>query len=720
MTVASRFTPVSLQKCALRLTPRNVTASLLALMPTLICVQNASADAGTTTANTMVVVSDRLSTVAPHSYRAKQSTVASKRPVNFLDEAHTVDTVASQVMADNDADSLTEAMIFATGVTQGNTMGGTEDGFIKRGFGSNTDGSILIDGIRQSRGTYSMATIERVEVLKGPASLFHGQQEPGGVINLVTKRPQYQWQRSIEGEVSSFGGGNANLDITGPIADSDFAFRFILHHEDKDYWRNFGSQRRTIVAPSLRWEGKNSRAQLSYEYRDYDLPLDRGTVIVNGKPADIPRTRRLDESWSHIWGHDQAVTAWWEQDLSPDWSVKLTYGWNRRQYSDGQPRVMSVDESTGALTRRADANLGYDRRVQYTSLDTIGAVTLGGMRHDLVIGLDHERRHDYLADVYRSSTVSDANIYDMNYGDLTLDSDSLDNTRSNRLDEINTTGLYANDRWHVGENWIVGVGGRYTHFEQSSGQGRPYVADPDSEESIFLPSLSLLYRLTAATSLYANYSESFVPNGVDSDSGQSLDPEHGKGSEIGLKHLWNDQFALSMALFRIRKDNVAISDNGVTRTVGKAGSQGLELNLSGQLSDQLTMLASYAYTDTEVLKDTADTEGNRLPNAARHTASLYLARDLAITPSFGTWRLGGGVRYVGEREGDSSNSFSLDAYTVADAFIGLDTHWIGKTTHLQLNVKNLFDTTYYPSSGGSTRVVVGDPLEVTMTAKVAF
>ncbi|MCX2522973.1 TonB-dependent siderophore receptor [Larsenimonas rhizosphaerae] len=670
--------------------------------------------------HTVVVESHRLSSIAPESYRARTSTIASKRPMSFLDEARTVETITPQLLQDSNATTLTDAMTFSAGVTQGNTMGGTEDGFIKRGFGSNSDGSILIDGIRQPRGTFSMATVDHVEVLKGPGALFHGQQDPGGVINLVTKRPEYTWQRSISGDLSSFGGGNASIDVTGPIQDTGLAFRFIVDHRDENDWRSFGTRRRTTVAPSLRWEGEHNRAQLSYEYRDYDLTLDRGTVITKGTPAGVPRKRRFDESWSRVYGHDQAITGWWEQDLVDDWKMRLTYGWNRRQYSDGQPRVLGVDDTTGALTRRADANKGFDRRVIYTSLDVTGDLWLANQRHEIVLGADHERQRDYLADVYRGSAVTDSTVYNAGNRTLTLDTDDYNAGRSHRLDEINTTGVYVNDRWHLDDQWILALGGRFSHYEQYGGRGRPFVVSTDTQDDIFLPSASLLYRLSDRTSAYASYSEAFVPNGADSDTGQLLEPEHSRGYEIGLKHLWTDQLAGTVAVYRIRKDNVAVSDNGVTRTVGQASAQGIELGLNGEFLPRWSVLANYAYTDTEVIRDTEGNKGNRLPNAARHTATVYMAHDLALAPHLGQWRVGGGVRYVGAREGDSDNSFSLDDYTVADAFIGWDSRLWGQSTHLQLNVKNLFDSTYYPSSGGSTRVVVGDPLEITLTGRVSL
>lgn len=699
--------------------PGRLSLLLMGLLPGLVTLPASAVD-NVASAPTIVVTAERPDEDTEDSYHEKSSSLASKRPVVFLEEARTIDVVTARVMEDQTLDNLTESLALVAGVTQGNDMGGTEDGFVKRGFGSNSDGSILIDGIRQPRGTFSMATVDHVEVLKGPASLFHGQQEPGGVVNMVSRYPQYEWRSEVGAESTSFGGGNTNMDVTGPLGDSGLAFRFILDHQDEDSWRTFGNDRRTIVAPTLRWEGEQSRAMISYQYRDYQLDLDRGTVIIDGEPANVPRKRRFDEPWSEVSGQDDAVTAWWEQDLNDAWSVKLTYGWNRRRYDDGQPRVLSVDEQSGDITRRADANHGFDRRVQYGSIDAIGNLSLAGMRHDIVLGIDNERRRDYLRDSFRGQAVTDANIDDISYGSLVFDPSSLQEARSNRLDESESTGVYINDRWHLGEQWILGLGGRYTWFEQYSGRGRPFVTETDTEDELFLPALSLLYRLDDNTSAYFSYSESFVPNGADSDKGQGLDPEYGKGYEVGLKHLWNSDLSTSLAVYRIRKENVAVSDNGTTRTVGEAGSQGVELSLAGALSEGLSLLASYAYTDTEVISDTEGTEGNRLPNAPRHAASLYLAQELDLTPDLGGWRIGGGVRYVGEREGDADNSFSLDDYTVADAFVAWEPQWLGERTSLQLNIKNLFDTDYYPASGGSTRVVVGDPREVNLQASVRW
>ncbi|WP_110673874.1 TonB-dependent siderophore receptor [Salinicola sp. RZ23] len=692
----------------------------LAALLTLLPLTPAHAEDTGEVALDPVVVSARAPVDSVEGYRPGASNLVTGRRTDFLAQARTVDALTPQLLTDIGADSLTDAMAFVAGVTQGNTMGGTEAGFIKRGFGSNGDGSILRDGIRQPRNTFPLFTTERIEVLKGPSSFRYGIQEPGGVINVISKKPQYAWARTISGKGTSFGGGNASVDVTGPLGDSGAAFRFIVGQQDEDYWRDFGSNRQTVVAPSLSWEDDNTRLWFAYEYRDYDLTLDRGTAFVDGDPVDVPRKRRFDEEWSRVTGHDQSFTARWEQDLNSAWTSRLTYGWTRRQYDDGQLRVLSVDED-GTARRRADANHGFDRRVIYTAAELLGDAELAGIRHEMTVGIDHERRRDYLADRYRgvNDTIS---IYHPHHGDLTLDGATYLDGRSHRLHEINTTGAYADDNLHLGKRWILGLGGRFQHTEQYGGQGRPFVVDTDTQDDIFLPHASLLYQVDPLTSVYVSYSESFVPNAPDSDTGQRFDPERGRGWEAGLKRrLFDEHVDAALAYFEITKENVVVSDNDVSRAVGKSRARGVEMSLQGQLTDRLSLLANYAYTDAEVVEDAdGGTAGNALPNVARHTASLLLAQTLALNPDLGRWRVGGGLRYVGSREGDSDNSFTLDAYTVADAFVAWDTRWLGDATHLQLNVHNLFDTTYYPSGLGDTRVVVGEPLEVTLQASVTF
>ncbi|WFS17548.1 TonB-dependent siderophore receptor [Pseudomonas sp. 905_Psudmo1] len=658
-------------------------------------------------------------TVEENGYQAKRASTASKSSVALKDEAQSVQVVTPQTIEDFQVRSLDDAMKFVSGMTQSNTLAGTQDGFVKRGFGANADGSILRDGIRSSLSRNFSATTERVEVLKGPASLLYGALEPGGLINVISKKPQYQWGTQLSADSSSFGGGSLAVDVTGPIADSGLAFRLVAERQHEDYWRNFGEEEHSLIAPSLSWEGERLRLNIAYEYKEYSSPVDRGTVIINGKPAKVSYNDSFSERWSKAEGIDELLTATAEYQLSDNWSSRLTYGWNNERYDYAEARPNALNVTTGALSRRSDGS-EHDNQTQYLAWDWIGNATLFGQRHDLLIGADTERVDNFRGDTWRGPAVGGFNIYNPVYGNLAAPS-LLNLSQSDRRDELHSRSLYVKDNWHLNEQWILVLGGRYQRFEQLVGQGRGSLYKPttDRQDTTFLPFGGLVFQLNDQVAFYGNYSRSFVPNASDTNTGQAFDPEEGRSYELGVKLDLPQGIGASLALFDIEKENVVVTNNSVSEAAGKVGSRGVELDITGRLSERWELLGSYAYTDTEILDDPAN-EGNELVNAARNVGSLYLVHHLHLPQELGQWRLGGGARYVGERAGDNANTFWLDSYTVADAFVSWDSQLLGEKTRLQLNVRNLFDERYYSSSGGNLRVAVGEPREVRLSASVEF
>lgn len=658
-------------------------------------------------------------TIEDDGYQAKRASTASKSSVALRDEAQSVQVVTPKTIEDFQVRSLDDAMKFVSGITQSNTLAGTQDGFVKRGFGANADGSILRDGIRSSLSRNFSATTERVEVLKGPASLLYGALEPGGLINAISKKPQYQWGTRLSADSSSFGGGSLAVDVTGPIADSGLAFRLIAERQNEDYWRNFGTKENSLIAPSLSWEGERLRLNIAYQYKEYSTPVDRGTVIVNGKPANVSYNDRFGESWSKAEGIDELLTATAEYQLSDDWSTRLTYGWNNERYDYAEARPNTLNASTGAMSRRSDGST-HDNQTQYLAWDWIGNSNLFGQRHDLLIGTDTERVDNFRGDTWRGPAVGGFNIYNPVYGNLDAPS-TLSLKDSDRSDELHSRSIYAKDNWHLNDQWIVVLGGRYQRFEQlvEQGHGATYTRTTDRSDTTFLPFGGLVFQLNEQMAFYGNYSRSFVPNASDANTGQAFDPEEGRSYELGVKLDLPQGIGASLALFDIEKENVVVSNNNVSEAAGKVGSRGLELDVSGRLGERWELLGSYAYTDTEILDDPAN-EGHEMVNAARNSGSLYLVHHLHLPQELGQWKLGGGARYVGERAGDNANTFWLDSYTVADAFVTWDNQLLGEKTRLQLNVRNLFDARYYPSSGGNLRVAVGEPRELRLSASVEF
>ncbi|CAI0830034.1 Ferrichrome-iron receptor precursor [Serratia grimesii] len=684
-----------------------------------------SADKTAEKSETLVVVGQPESD-GVKSYQPLTSVTGTRTETSLLNVPQAIDVVPQQVITDQAVSSLDEALYNVSGITQANTLGGTQDAVMKRGFGDNRDGSILRDGVRSVQARNFTPTTERVEVLKGPASMLYGMGEPGGMINMITKKPQLQQHTHVEGWGSSFKGGGGQLDVTGPLGTSGFAYRMIVDHDETDYWRNFGRNRQTVIAPSLMWYGESTTVRVAYEHMEYLVPFDRGTIIDSrtGKPVNTPRDRRFDESYNATRGDQDSVTLQVDQVLNESWKSSLTYAYSRNSYSDNQARALALNPDTGVLSRQADSTAHAVSHANAVQLTVNGDVDWGKTNHQMLFGFDFEDNRTYRGDMIRGKKNSDFNIYNPVYG-LMPTSNAVSAKDSDQRENLTSYGWFMQDSVQLTEKWLVMGGLRYDAFDVFAGKGRPFVTNTDSSDSKLIPRAGVVYKLTPYVSLYSSYTESFKPNSSIASQIDSLPPEQGKAWEVGSKVELPNGITGTLALFDITKRNVMVNElvNGetVTRTAGRVRSQGVELDVAGNITDSLSLIGSYAYTDARVVDD-PDNKGKEMTNVARHTASLFMTQDLGSTGLYSgdNVRVGAGARYVGRRPGDAANSFNLDNYTVADAFAAYTLPVNGYRVKWQLNVKNLFDKTYYPSSGGNLRVAVGEPREVVLRASVDF
>ncbi|WP_034943983.1 TonB-dependent siderophore receptor [Erwinia oleae] len=657
-------------------------------------------------------------------YSEPTRSVASKKPTSPLNEAQSVSVVTQKQLEDFQIDSLADAMRFVSGVSESNTLAGMEDGFTRRGFGGSADGSIYRDGVRSSQGLNLNAATERVEVLKGSASLLYGIQNPGGVINVVSKKPQYEWHSRMSGRYASEGGGAGTVDVTGPLGNG-FAFRMIAEKQHQDYWRNFGSNSHTLIAPSLQWFGEKASFLVSYEDYRYDIPYDRGTAFINGKPVDIDYKKRLDDTANHAWGHTKTLNAYYDWQFNEAWRTRFTVGWNQRLYDNNEVRVTAIDPSSGVVTRRADANRGFNHKTKYVSWDVLGSQQLFGMTHDLVLGTDYEMNQTYRARQYQGKADKNFTLSDPGYDMLTpTTDDSTENSaNANNLNRIHSRSLYAKDSISLTSDWLAIVGGRYQHYEQRASKGvNPIVQALDSEGNKFLPQAGLIYKLTPDVSFYSSVSKSFTPSTDVDDDGSVGKPEQGTTWEVGSKWQMTPRLFATVALYRIDEKDMSLSINGTTRAINKARSSGAEVEVNGEILPEWDLSANYSYDKAEIVDDgvNADNNGNRLQNAPRHSGALYLSHTINVLSLPGEFRLGGGARYVGTRTGDPENSFTLPDYVVADSFIAWNHRLFGQKTQLRLNLNNMFNKHYYSSSGGNLRVREGETRNVMVQANVEF
>ncbi|WP_110973635.1 TonB-dependent siderophore receptor [Enterobacter roggenkampii] len=662
---------------------------------------------------------------ATNGYQPLNTSTATLTNMPMLDIPQVVNTVSDQVLEDQHATTLDEALYNVSNVVQTNTLGGTQDAFVRRGFGANRDGSIMTNGLRTVLPRSFNAATERVEVLKGPASTLYGILDPGGLINVVTKRPERTFGGSLSATSSSFGGGTGQVDVTGPIDGTRLAYRLTGEYQDEDYWRNFGNERSTFIAPSLTWFGNDATVTVLYSHRDYKTPFDRGTIFdLNTKKAvDVDRKTRFDEPFNVTDGQSDLAQLNAEYRLNSQWTAKFDYSYSQDKYSDNQARVMAYDAKTGNLTRRVDATQGSTQRMHSTRADLQGNVDIAGFYNEILTGVSYENYDLLRTDMMRCKNVKGFNIYHPVYGKLNKCT-TVSAADSDQTLKQESYSAYAQDALYLTDKWIAVAGMRYQYYTQYAGKGRPFNVNTDGRDEQWTPKLGLVYKLTPSVSLFANYSQTFMPQSSIASYIGDLPPETSNAYEVGAKFDLFDGVTANIALFDIHKRNVlyneSVGGETIAKTAGRVRSQGVEVDLAGSLTENTNIIASYGYTDAKVLED-PDYAGKPLPNVPRHTGSLFLTYDIHNAFAGNTLTLGGGGHGVSRRSATNGADYYLPGYFVADAFAAYKMKLQYPVT-LQVNVKNLFDKTYYTSSIATNNLgnQIGDPREVQFTVKMEF
>jgi iron complex outermembrane receptor protein len=695
-----------------------------AFSPLATAAENPKQDKGTDTI-TVLAGASSADQATTSGYQPLTSSSATLTTMPLLDIPQVVNTVSDKVLEDQHTTTLDEALYNVSNVVQTNTLGGTQDAFVRRGFGANRDGSIMTNGLKTVLPRSFNAATSRVEVLKGPASTLYGILDPGGLINVVTKRPQTTFGGSLSATSSSFGGGTGEVDVTGPIEGTRLAYRLVGEYQNEDYWRNFGKERSTFISPSLTWFGDDATVSVLYSHRDYNTPFDRGTIFdLNTKKAvNVSRETRFDEPFNITDGQSDLAQLNAEYRLNSAWTATFDYSFSQDKYSDNQSRVMAYDATTGNLTRRVDATQGSTQRMHSTRADLQGNVDIAGFYNEILTGVSYENYDLLRTDMIRCKNVKDFNIYNPSYGNASKCT-SVSASDSDQTIRQESYSAYVQDALYLTDKWIAVAGIRYQYYTEYAGKGRPFNVNTDSSDEQWTPKFGLVYKLTPSISLFGNVAQSFMPQYSIASYIGDLPPETSTAWEVGAKFDLFDGITANLSLFDIHKRNVMYSeivgDETVAKTAGRVRSQGVEMDIAGALTSNMNVIASYSYTDAKVLEDPAYA-GKPMPNVPRHTGSVFLTYDIRNMPGGNTLTLGGGGHGVNRRSATNGADYYLPGYFVADAFAAYKMKLQYPVT-LQLNVKNLFDKTWYSSSIGTNNLgnQIGDPREVQFTVKMDF
>lgn len=626
------------------------------------------------------------------------------------------------LIADTGVTNLSDLFDFAGGMARQNSFGGAWDAYAIRGFSGdiNQGPDLLVNRFTANRGFNArrdVATVERFQVLKGPASALSGKGEPGGSINIVTKAPTETAQGSGELSYGSFDAKRVMGDLSGPLGGGVSA-RMIAVYQDTDGWRDHVGSDRLLLAPSLAWRPSDDlRLLYQLEANTVHFVHDRGLVAVGGNGKALPRERFLGEP------NDGEITQKTIQhqltttyNFSPSVAVEAGV-----QYRDGSFRGQSTHNSVlvGTQLRR------QLRIHDYTWNDLSGRIEvsfdgkLGGLEHQLRAGADaftYEQRRVFYRFSPTAATPYAIDIFKPVYGQPK----PVASLNQNLLEELRGESLYLQDLVTLNSQFTLLVGVRQDWIRQTNTNYRNNSVTRQSPSQAS-PRAALTWAPNESFSAYVSWGRSFRYNQGADAAGGAFPPEKGESWEAGVKWDLASRLTGTASLFRIDKENILVNDpanGGFFIPVGGARSQGLEVEANLRLPAGITATAVYAYTDTEVTRDTrANLVGSHLSNIPLHSGALYANwRSRGDAP--GSVTLGGGVVYVGKRAGDDANTgFKLPDYATVRANLA---YQVSKAVSLHLDVENLFDANNLESSYSDVWITPGAPRTITGKLRVSF
>lgn len=650
-------------------------------------------------------------------YKAPETATGNRTLTPSLQSPQSVQVVPRAVLEDQSTLQLSDALRNVSGVQfdfgfNGSAMPLT----ILRGFpsvsmtamGAMSGGSTYyIDGSKVTGVPVNMANVQSVEVVKGPASVLYGRAEPGGLVNVVSKPIGAVSSLSLEQTVGQYGLSRTALEASGALNDDrSLRGRVAASYYTSDSIRDFVKDKMGGLSAALAWvPSAQTTVTATIDYSDQRYRTDYGVPALGNRPADLPWSRQFNDSPELSQAKTTSLRLEVDHRLSAAWQLKgklLSLRSDTQEVDIAPYRVDlgagatpdSTCPGTGNPICRYYFNVRPDGRYKLDqfNLDLIGKLEAGGLRHTVLLGMDAYSGRKTGAMYFQQVSAVDINNPSLGHpAPLDLSSPVPDIDDRNRW-----TSIYVQDQVALGHGVFLTAALR--HDRTSAIYAAP--GTEPNKASFTTPRLGAVWQFASNQSVYAQYQDAVTTNnGRDTVTGAALPAERGKQFEVGHKiELFDGRLSSTLALYELTKRNragqVPIADAPYYNilTVGKARSRGLEWDVSGQVTRSVSVIASYAYTDTEVLEDPSY-QGKKLANVARHAGSFW-AR-YAIDSQ---WSTGAGVFGQGQREGDLGNTFQLPGYARVDAMLAYRFGLAGGRASLQLNVDNLFDKKYYTAS----------------------
>jgi iron complex outermembrane receptor protein len=634
---------------------------------------------------------------------------ATKSGAPVLETPFTVNIIPRELLDLRNVSNIGQAAETISGVQRTIGFSGNQR-FRIRGFQAI---STLRDGFRQSvsQPEIDLQGVESIEVLKGPASALYGRFEPGGVINFVSKRPEEAFDAEASVTAGSDDYARLGVDLTGPLsAGGSLLGRINLAHEDAGSFRDGIDNKQTFVSPVLEWRpNKDTSLVARLEYLNRDAAFDRG-LGNNRLFLQVPPSRNYGEEFMRIRKEQWTGSLDFNRQLGADWRLRLGAFWSDVTVPEEEFFNYGFPTLSGTTVNRNFVSYRERQKDATVQAELYGNIITGPLQHRVLIGT--ERSIDRLA--YLDGKIAFGNPIDLYQPVRSGRPNSYVSTGDSRY-EFETTALYVQDEiaWN---RWRLLLGGRYEQTDTLSfytGGIDPAITRRDHP---FSPRAGLTFLATPDLSFYASWARSFR-NEADAgtlESGITPKPTRGDQVEIGAKSiLLNGRMEATLAAFDLRKTDAVVADpvdwNLVIQT-GELRSRGMEAEVSMRPVDAWTLVASYAYADATIIKDTnAMIVGNRLAGVPRHQASVWTS--WAFGDALSGLTIGGGIFHGSEQAATTANNFFLPSYTRLD----LNARYaFGNKVDLLLNLDNVTDERYY-IPGGFSQIYPQPPRSVRLT-----
>lgn len=615
----------------------------------------------------------------------KKETILSGLEIKPFDLPQSLQIVGNSTLLQQQAIRLSDVLKNVNGVYIGSSRGGAQESLWSRGYDM-TANNVFKNGFRTNSGSMpEVATLEKVEVLKGNSALLFGNVTPGGIVNLVTKKPLFKNGGELSYQMGSYSFNKPTIDLYGPIS-KKVAYRMISTYEKANSFRDIVSRERFYINPSLLLKSDQSEFILQGDYLKDNWTPDFGTGSIGTTIADIPRNTYLGATWSNGQTYQSSFSSQFKHKFNENWKLNINNAFQNFERSwKGTERIQPIQNGDW---NRPLGQYKINEQLITNQINLSGIYKTEKIKHQLFAGLDLDNSiADAYTYVFNPFFYDTINIYNLNLYPQNTNIPEATNTKIVKT-TTNNFGVYFQDLISIQEKIKILAGIRWS-WQEAQAENNNLISnsittDDKRLSSAFSPKIGIVYQPNNNTSIFSSYSNSFSPNIGVTIYNETLKPSIIDQYEIGIKKdYFKGLLSTNFTLYKIVNSNLAqtaeLNLNGTPNTNsniktlnGETTSQGLEIDISSSPIEGLLILAGYSYNDMKFTKSNGAfgsfVEGERLTRTPSNTANLSAFYTINKGKLSGI-SLGIIGNYIGDRLGGWNNTYGQ---TISDRRIPIN------------------------------------------------